>query len=289
MEVILRRPGAFFYVLSYCRVHSKIPEPAKKMIKKAESLQTLLNRKVEEYNRPFFIDNDPITVPHRFQKLQDIEIAGFFASVFAWGNRKGIIKKSLELMQLMDQAPHDFCCNHSNADLKKLLAFKHRTFNATDLLYFISFLKMHYCKHRSLEYAFTHRMNQADTTTENALNGFYGYFFSLEDFPARTVKHIASPFKHSACKRLNMYLCWMVRSDGCAVDFGLWKKIKPHQLVIPLDVHVAKVARHFQLLQRKQNDWKAATELTSVLRQFDAKDPVKYDFALFGLGVLEKF
>ncbi|QQS64135.1 MAG: TIGR02757 family protein [Chitinophagaceae bacterium] len=254
-----------------------------------EQLIAFLNKKSKEYNKEFFIENDPISVPHRFKKMQDVEIAGFFAAIFSWGNRKTIIKKSLELMQHMEFVPHDFCKNHSDNDLKKLLGFKHRTFNATDLLYFLSFLKMHYTKHSSLETAFVQWMNKSDTDTENGLNGFYNYFFSLDDVPKRTLKHIAAPHKNSACKRLNMYLRWMVRKDKNGVDFGLWNNIKPGQLIIPLDVHVAKVARALQLVQRRQNDWKTATELTATLRLLDAKDPVKYDFALFGLGVLEKF
>ena len=192
-------------------------------------------------------------------------------------------------MQLMDNAPHDFCMHHKRNDLEKLLSFKHRTFNPTDLLYFVSFFRMHYQKHSSLETAFTKWMNKKDDTIENALNGFYQYFFSLEDVPVRTKKHIASPQKNSTCKRINMYLRWMVRSDNCGVDFGLWKNISPAQLVIPLDVHVARVARHLKLLDRKQTDWPAAAELTNVLRKFDATDPVKYDFALFALGVIERF
>lgn len=259
------------------------------MTRKNEKLKIFLDKKVKEYNRRSFIENDPISVPHRFTNQQDIEISSFFAALFSWGNRKTIISKSLELMQLMDNAPYDFCKNHADKDLKKLLAFKHRTFNATDLLYFISFLNMHYSSHQSLETAFTPWIHKDDDQVENALNGFYSYFFSLQDVPARTLKHIAAPNKNSACKRLNMFLRWMVRSDAHGVDFGIWKNIQPWQLVVPLDVHVAAVARSFSLLQRKQNDWNAALELTSELRQFDAKDPVKYDFALFGLGVLEKF
>ena len=254
-----------------------------------EQLITFLNKKSKEYNKEFFIENDPISVPHRFTLMQDIEIAGFFAAIFSWGNRKTIIKKSIELMQLMDFAPYDFCKNHSDKELKKFLDFKHRTFNSTDLLYFLSFLKMHYTKHSSLETAFVQWMNKSDTDTENGLNGFYNYFFFFFFLAESTLKYIAAPHKNSACKRLNMYLRWMVRKDKNGVDFGLWNNIKPGQLIIPLDVHVAKVARTFKLIQRKQNDWLTAKQLTALLRQYDAKDPVKYDFALFGLGVLEKF
>ena len=253
----------------------------------SQDLKIFLDKKVDEYNQPFFIKADPICIPHSFSKKQDIEIAGFFAAIFAWGNRTTIINKSRLLMQLMDNAPHDFCLNHTDEDLKKLLTFKHRTFNPTDLLYFIEFFKQHYKKYDSLEIAFSKWMKKNDSTIENALNGFYDYFFSLPDVPKRTMKHIASPIKKASCKRLCMYLRWMVRNG--AVDFGIWKNIKPSQLIIPLDLHVSRVAKRFHLLQRNQSDWLAALELTESMRQFDDKDPAKYDFALFALGVLEKF
>lgn len=255
----------------------------------AEDLKQFLNKKVDEYNQPSFIKADPVCIPHLFTKKQDIEIAAFFASIFAWGNRTTIINKSKELMQLMDNAPYEFCLHHSDADLKKLMQFKHRTFNTTDLLYFIEFLKFHYSNNKSLETAFTKGLNKNDETVEAALTGFHSYFFSLEDVPARTKKHIATPYKKSNCKRLNMFLRWMVRQDKNGVDFGIWKKIKPSQLICPVDVHVARVAMRFNLLSRKQIDWQAALELTGYLRTLDANDPVKYDFALFGLGVMEKY
>ncbi len=252
-------------------------------------LKEFLETKVKEYDQSSFILTDPVCIPHSFTKKQDIEIAGFFAAIFAWGNRTTIINKSKELMQLMDNAPHAFCLQHSDNDLKKLLSFKHRTFNPTDLLYFISFFKMHYEQSDSLETAFSQWMQKGDSNTENALNGFYPYFFSLEHVPKRTLKHIASPAKKATCKRLSMYLRWMVRQDKHKVDFGIWKKISPSQLVIPLDLHVARVARHFKLLNRKATDWNAVLELTEELKKFDPKDPAKYDFALFALGILEKF
>lgn len=250
-------------------------------------LKELLDRKVELYNQPSFIKNDPISIPKRFTKRQDIEIAGFFAAIFSWGNRTTIINKSTELIRLMDNAPYEFCTHHTAGDLKKLLAFRHRTFNATDLLYFISFFQMHYQKHRSLESAFSQWMKKEDETVERGLNGFYHYFFSLPDIPQRTRKHIGSPQKNSSCKRLNMFLRWMVRTDDSLVDFGIWKKISPAQLICPLDVHVARVATQLNLLQRKTPDWKTALELTAFLRTLDKADPVKYDFALFGTGVME--
>jgi len=254
-----------------------------------QDLKKFLDVKVVEYNRPEFIKNDPVCIPHLFSKKQDIEISALFAAVFAWGNRTTIINKSKELMQLMDNAPFDFCMDHKDADLKKIMKFKHRTFNTTDLLYFIEFLKYHYTKHKSLETAFTRGMNKNDATIENALIGFHDYFFSLEDVPDRTKKHIATPYKRSNCKRLNMFLRWMVRKDDRGVDFGIWQKIMPAQLICPIDVHVARVANRFNLLSRKQIDWQTALELTDYLRSLDANDPVKYDFALFGLGVMEKY
>jgi uncharacterized protein (TIGR02757 family) len=192
-------------------------------------------------------------------------------------------------MQLMDNAPHQFVLDHQKKDLQKLEGFKHRTFNSTDLLYCIEFFNMHYSKNKSLETAFTKEMNNKDETIENGLKGFYKYFFSLPHIPERTKKHIASPDKKSSCKRLNMYLRWMVRNDNKGVDFGIWKNIKPSQLVIPIDVHVARVAKKFNLLQHNKTDWQTALELTTYLRTLDATDPVKYDFALFGTGVTEKF
>lgn len=252
------------------------------------SLKEFLDKKVEEYNQPSFIAADPISIPHSFSKKQDIEIAGFFAAIFAWGNRTIIINKSKQLMQLMNNAPHDFCLNHNANDLKKVLAFKHRTFNATDVLYFIEFLKHHYTNNPSLESAFTQWMQPGDATTEKALTGFHNYFFSLPDAPARTKKHIATPARNATCKRLNMFLRWMVRNDNKGVDFGIWNNIHPAQLICPMDVHVARVAKRLALYHRKQTDWLAALELTNHLKTFDATDPVKYDFALFGLGVAEK-
>ena len=255
----------------------------------AEELIVFLNDKVKKYNQPGFIAADPICIPHLFSKQQDIEIAGFFAAIFAWGNRTTIIQKCRELMGMMDNAPHQFCLQHQSTDLKRLLGFKHRTFTDTDLLYFVAFFNYHYSKSESLETAFTQWMQPNDTNIENALNGFYTYFFSLPDVPKRTLKHIACPAKKSACKRINMYLRWMVRRDNKGVDFGLWKGIKPSQLVIPLDVHVARVARHFNLIQRQPTDWQAAVELTQLMKTIDPKDPAKFDYALFALGVLERF
>jgi uncharacterized protein (TIGR02757 family) len=250
---------------------------------------TFLNNMVIQYNQPSFIQNDPVCIPHQFSKLQDIEIMGFFAAIFAWGNRATIINKCNELIARMDKAPHDFVLNHSPKDLKKLVGFKHRTFNDTDLLYCISFFNHWYTRHNSLEPAFSDHLSTRHTNVEMALNGFRRTFFSLDDIPGRTQKHVASPMQNSACKRINMYLRWMVRKDQKGVDLGLWKQIKPSQLICPLDLHVQRVAHKLGLLQRTQSDWKAAIELTENLKQLDKSDPVKYDFALFGLGVNQQF
>lgn len=252
-------------------------------------LKEFLDKKVDQYNTPAFIKDDPVCIPHLFGKQQDIEIAALFAAVFAWGNRTIIIKKCRELLIRMDNAPFDFIRNHNDTDLKSLLGFKHRTFNDTDLLYFVHFLNRHYIKHDSLETAFFSEANAGEATIEQGLNHFFNYFFSLEDAPLRTKKHIASPAKKSTCKRLNMFLRWMVRHDNNGVDFGIWKRVSPGQLICPIDVHVARVAYRFNLLHRNNIDWLAGLELTTNLRELDANDPVKYDFALFGLGVVEKF
>lgn len=254
----------------------------------AKDLKQFFDEKVVMYNQPSFIAADPVCIPHLFSKPADIEIAGLFAAVFAWGNRTTIIQKSRELMQLMDMAPHDFILHHQDADLKRLLHFKHRTFTPDDLFYFIAFLRQHYEKEPSLETAFTRSFDPGSEHIEKALIGFKSYFFSGEHL-RRTQKHISSPTQNSSCKRLNMYLRWMVRKDKAGVDFGLWKTIKPAQLVCPIDLHVARVAKRFGMMERKQPDWQAALDLTAHLRALDPKDPVKYDFALFGLGVIEKY
>ncbi len=250
---------------------------------------SLLNHKVKQYNHPNFIANDPICIPHLFTQKQDIEIMGLFAAIFAWGQRITIINKCKELIERMDGKPYDFILHHTDKDLKRLVGFKHRTFNDTDLLYFVHFLNDWYKKHPSLETAFSDGIKPKDETVENGLNYFRKLFFSLNDAPTRTFKHVASPEQNSACKRINMYLRWMIRKDDKGVDFGIWNNIKPNQLVCPLDVHVQRVAIKLGLLHRTQSDWQAALELTQTLKTLDKKDPVKYDFALFGLGVDEHF
>ena len=254
-----------------------------------DNLKDYLDSKVEEYNQPGFIPNDPISIPHQYTKPQDIEITGFWASILAWGQRVTIINKCNELFALMDNSPHDFVLNHSENDLKALLKFKHRTFNDTDTLYFVEFFKNYYQQHDSLEDAFLKGIQSTDVSVEQGLVKFHLDFFSLPDAPHRTKKHIATPARKSACKRINMFLRWMVRQDDKGVDFGLWKRIQPSQLVCPCDVHVERVARRFHLITRKQTDWQMAMELTANLKEFDPIDPVKYDFALFGLGVEETY
>jgi uncharacterized protein (TIGR02757 family) len=271
-------------------------------------LKTFLDSKVNQYNRPDFIKNDPVSIPHRFSRQQDIETMGLWAAVLAWGQRVTIINKCNELITLMDGAPYDFITNHREADLTKLLHFKHRTFNDVDTLYFIAFFRHHYENHDSLESAFippSVMLSDSEASSspgnstrgrppeaepiEKYLNHFREYFFSLPDYPHRTKKHISSPSQKSTCKRLNMFLRWMVRKDDCGVDFGIWNHIKPSELIMPCDLHVDRVARKLNLITRKQTDWQTAVELTQRLREFDPADPVKYDFALFGLGIEEKF
>lgn len=250
-------------------------------------LKEYLDSIVDKVNNLDFITMDPISIPHRYKLKQDIEIAGFFSAMLAWGNRKTIINKSLELMSLMDNQPFDFIKNHKEKDLKPLTTFKHRTFQSTDLLYFIDFLQGYYHENESLETAFMPN-NASNYNQEIALTHFNKLFFDREYAPIRTKKHIASPANKSTCKRLNMYLRWMVRSDERKVDFGLWKTIPMSDLMIPLDVHVEHFARQFGLLTRKQRDWSAVKEITANLSKMNPNDPVIFDYALFGLGVAMK-
>jgi uncharacterized protein (TIGR02757 family) len=259
-----------------------------KTMKTTPALKQFLDTKVAQYNQPAFVEKDPVSVPHAFTKKQDIEIAGLFAAVLAWGNRTTIINNCTKLMGWMDNEPHDFIVHHKDTDLKPFVRFAHRTFNATDLLYFISFLKYHYSNHASLEDAFVPAKKYNEATTEQALICFHNYFFSIEH-PERTKKHIATPARGSACKRLSMYLRWMVRKDNAGVDFGIWKKIKPAQLVCPLDVHVARVAERLGLLDNIKSNWANALQLTAHLRALNPADPAIYDYALFSLGIEERF
>lgn len=257
------------------------------MLSNFNALKKQLDAAVERYNRPDFIAADPISIPHRFATLQDREIMAFWAATLAWGQRKTIIQSANRLAELMDQAPYDFIMNHEEQDRAKFESFKHRTFQATDTLWFLEFFQRFYRKNASLETAFARHLLPGDATVENALRGFHDDFFDHPYAPQRTRKHVATPARGSTCKRLNMFLRWMVRKDQAGVDFGHWNQLSPAQLLIPLDVHVERVARRMGLLQREQTDWRTVLELTEQLRAFDPADPVKYDFALFGMGVLE--
>jgi uncharacterized protein (TIGR02757 family) len=252
-------------------------------VKSVHDLKSFLDNKVLQYNQVSFIENDPISIPHLFEKKQDIEIMGFFAAVLAWGQRKTIISKCKDLIDRFNGEPFRFIVNHSYEDLKQLIDFKHRTFNDTDLLYFVDFLHRHYLRYDTLEEAFLN--NGQFLSVEHSLVHFERYFFDNPNAPQRTRKHIATPIRNSACKRMNMFLRWMVRDDKAGVDFGLWKKIPKSELVCPIDVHVERTSRQLGLISRKNVDWHTALELTQNLQLLDCNDPVKYDFALFGLSV----
>jgi uncharacterized protein (TIGR02757 family) len=252
-----------------------------------QELKSFLDAKADQFNKPEFIALDPISVPHQFRKKEDIEIAGLVAAVLAWGQRVTIIKKAKDFLSRMDNSPHDFLLNHHQQDLKRFQNYKHRTFNETDALYFIKFLSHFYKNNESLETAFG--VSSTDEHVGSGLENFHRLFFSLDNFPQRTKKHISTPERKSACKRINMYLRWMVRQDNNGVDFGIWKTISASQLICPCDLHVERVARKLKLVKRKQMDWQTALELTANLKTLDATDPVKYDFALFGLGVMDQF
>lgn len=253
-----------------------------------QALKQFLDERITRYNKPAFITADPICIPHCFSKKQDIEIAGFFAATLAWGRRSTIIANTSRIMHWMDDAPHDFILHHQPQALKKMLGFAHRTFNATDLLYFIGRLQQHYQEHHSLEDAFVPQASLMATDIGPALIHFHNYFFAGE-YPTRTRKHISTPARGSACKRLCMFLRWMVRRDTAGVDFGIWQKISPTQLIIPMDVHVARVALRLGLLTQENVSWNAATTLSEKLRCWRPEDPAAYDFALFNLGAEEHF
>lgn len=251
-----------------------------------KELKEFLDAKVLQYNRPDFIESDPIQIPHLFTDKEDIEISGFLTATIAWGNRKSIINNAKKMMTLMDYSPLDFVLNHQEQDLEGLLPFVHRTFNGTDFITFIKGLQHIYNNHQGLENVFS-TVNE-EQSLQIAIHHFKNLFFEIEHLP-RTKKHVSDPLKNSAAKRINMYLRWMVRTDNTGVDFGIWNSITPAQLSCPLDVHSGNVARKLGLLTRKQNDSKALMELDKALRDLDSEDPVKYDFALFGLGVFEGF
>jgi len=249
-------------------------------------LKEFLDEKVDLYNHPNFIDSDPIQIPHLYTLKEDIEIAGFLAATIAWGNRKMIINNAKKMIDLMGNSPYDFVMSHNGNDLQRLETFVHRTFNGQDFIGFIKSLQNIYLNHGGLESIFT--IHQEKDSMQNAISKFKTIFFEIEHLN-RTEKHISDPNKNSSSKRLNMWLRWNCRQDNKGVDLGIWKSISPSQLSCPLDVHSGNVARKLGLLTRKQNDAKALAELDQNLRALDPNDPVKYDFALFGLGVFEGF
>lgn len=255
---------------------------------KIENLKDFLEEKVYLYNNRDFIDTDPVQIPHLFSKKEDIEISGFLTATIAWGQRKSIITNAKKLVEQMDMEPHDFIINFTTKDLLPFKKFVHRTFNGEDCVFFLKSLQHLYKKYGNLENAFTKGLGKTENDSFHSINAFRKRFFETE-FPIRTQKHVSSPLSGSSAKRLCMYQRWMVRKDKKGVDFGIWKNLKPSGLYLPLDVHTGNISRKLGLLNRNQNDWKAVTEVTEMLRKFDPADPVKYDFALFGLGAFGKF
>ncbi|MCT4615524.1 MAG: TIGR02757 family protein [Marinifilaceae bacterium] len=253
-------------------------------MRNSAEIKDYLDLKLEEYNIDSFIETDPIQIPKNYKLKEDIEISAFLTSTIAWGNRTSIIKSAKNLMKLMDDSPYDFVKNSNDSDLKKLTNFKYRTFNADDLLFFIYSLKNIYTNYGGLESVFTKNIQKTDSSVYNPLVNFRRIFFELEHL-RRTEKHVANVEKKSAAKRINMFLRWMVRKD--IIDFGIWNKISTNQLLLPLDVHSGNVSRDLGLLKRKQNDWNAVVEITNKLKEFDPNDPVKYDYALFGIGAFK--
>ena len=251
-----------------------------------KELKSFLDEKFEQYNTTKFIPTDPIQIPHLYTSKKDIEISAFLTSIISWGNRKVIINNARKMMNLLDNSPHDFILNHSKNDLNSINSFVHRTFNSHDLIYFIKSLKHIYQEYGGLESVFS--KNCINNSTQNSIHVFKKKFFEIPH-PKRCTKHIADPYKGSSAKRINMFLRWMVRQDSNGVDFGIWKNIPTNYLSIPLDVHSGNVARKLGLLNRKHNDSKALLELDTKLRELDPIDPVKYDYALFGLGAFESF
>jgi len=251
-----------------------------------DELKDFLDIRVAQYNHPDFIELDPIQIPHLYKDKEDIEIAGFLTATISWGKRVSIIKNAHKMMKLMGNSPFDFLLNHREEHLARMDGFVHRTFNSTDLLFFIYALKHLYVNKGGLEGIF--QEHQAETSLQLAIHQLKKEFFSLPH-PDRTTKHLPDPLKGSAAKRINMYLRWMIRKDEAGVDFGIWKGITPSKLSCPLDVHTGNVARKLGLITRKQNDSRTVEELDAALRGFDPVDPVRYDFALFGLGVFENY
>lgn len=252
-----------------------------------DEMRDFLEEKYQTYNRQAFIESDPIQIPRMFEESEDIEISGFLAATIAWGQRRTIISNMNRLLDRMNHTPHEFLLQSDEADLERFRDFKHRTFNGADCIFFLQSLKNIYEHHGGLRTLFEEAYLKNRDVRE-ALVAFHETFFEIP-YPPRTRKHVADIRKKSSAKRLNMFLRWMVRQDNRGVDFGIWKRIRPAHLYMPLDVHSGKVARELGLLKRKQNDWQAVEELTEKMRQFDPRDPVKYDYALFGLGVFEEF
>lgn len=252
------------------------------------SLKELLDSYVEKYNHRDFIKDDPISIPHMFSDRRDIEIIGLWTAILSWGLRKTIINKSKELCVIMDHAPYDFIMNHTDKDLLRISQFKHRTFNGTDALCFVSFFKWYYKQWETLEDAFLYESDESVSPMKNRIYHFFQLFTHSPDFIKRTRKHVANPMTKSSCKRINMFLRWMVRKDEKGVDFGLWNRIGMDQLMVPLDVHVYRVARKLGLIKREQTDWTTVELLTDKLRMLNPSDPVIYDYALFGMGIEAK-
>jgi|TARA_B100001964_G_C14051817_1_gene517371 uncharacterized protein (TIGR02757 family) len=251
----------------------------------AVNIRTLLDKKVAQYNNPEFIENDPVSIPHMFTGKEDIEISGFLTAILSWGRRTAIIKSAKQLMMLMDNSPYNFLTKSSEQEFKRFGSFVYRTFNSDDCLFLITALRNIYLHNDGLETI----VNKAFNNNNSVLDVIVDLRNAIlqTHHLVRSEKHLANPQTGSAAKRINMYLRWMVREDNHGVDFGIWKEIPQSHLMCPLDVHSGNVARKLGLLIRKQNDWKAVEELTRQLRTFDSNDPVKYDFALFGMGVFE--
>lgn len=249
-------------------------------------LKEFLDYKVNQFNNPAFIELDPVSIPHQFSLKEDIEIAAFLTATISWGNRKAILSAAAHMITLMGESPYDFIMTHSDHDSDRIAQFYYRTFNGTDFNYFLQALRNIYLNHGGLEKTFTDLSSRF--SVQESISEFKNIFFELPH-PDRTLKHVSDPIAGSAAKRINMMLRWLIRNDNKGVDFGLWTEISPSKLSIPLDVHSGNTARKLGLLERKKNDAKAVVDLDNVLREFDPIDPVKYDFALFGLGVIEKF
>jgi len=254
------------------------------MYQDLSEIKELLDYKYDWYNRTAFIEGDPVSIPHLFNRKEDIEIAGFLTAVISWGQRKTILNNANQLLKIMDFCPYDFVINARDSDFRAFESFKHRTFNGIDCIFFLQSLQQIYLNHGGMENAF----KAHGDGIKSSIIHFRSLFFSIPH-PSRTLKHLADPAAGASAKRINMFLRWMVRKDDRGVDFGIWNTIKPSQLYCPLDIHTGNVARKLGLITRRQNDWKALEELMVHLKSFDPEDPVKYDFALFGLGIFENF